>query len=55
MDAMLDQVAAKIRTIPPAQRKSGYFASPRGLFSTAAGNMLQDDILGAGRRHECGP
>ncbi len=45
MDELLDQVADKIRSIPPAQRKTGYFASPRGLFSTAAGNMLQDDIL----------
>jgi len=45
MDDILTQVAARIKTIDPAKRKTGYFASPRGLFSTAAGNMLQDDIL----------
>ena len=45
MDDMLAQVADRIKTIDPAKRKTGYFASPRGLFSTAAGNMLQDDIL----------
>ncbi|MDA3898101.1 MAG: ABC transporter substrate-binding protein [Desulfobacteraceae bacterium] len=46
MDTMLDQVAARIKTIPMAERKTGYFASPRGLFSTATGNMLQDEIMG---------
>ncbi len=45
MDNMLAQVAGRIKTIPLPKRKTGYFASPRGLFSTAAGNMLQDDIM----------
>jgi iron complex transport system substrate-binding protein len=45
LDDMLAQVAGRIKTIPLSKRKTGYFASPRGLFSTAAGNMLQDDIM----------
>ena len=45
MDDMLAQVADRIKNIPLSERKTGYFASPRGLFSTAAGNMLQDDIM----------
>ena len=45
MDDMLAQVADRIKTIDPAKRKTGYFASRRGLLSTATGNMLQDDIM----------
>ncbi len=45
MDDMLAQVKERIKTIPLSKRKTGYFASSRGLFSTAAGNMLQDDIM----------
>ncbi|OQY01885.1 MAG: ferrichrome ABC transporter substrate-binding protein [Desulfobacteraceae bacterium 4572_130] len=45
MDKILHLVKDKIKTIPVGKRKTGYFASSRGLFSTASGNMLQDDIF----------
>ena len=45
MDKILYIVKDKIKNIPKEKRKTGYFASPRGLFSTASGNMLQDDIF----------
>ncbi len=45
MDGILSQVDERIKTVPASKRKNGYFASPRGLFSTAAGNMLQDNIM----------
>lgn len=45
MDGMLQMVEERISRIPAKARKTGYFVSPRGLFSTATGNMLQDDIF----------
>ncbi len=45
MDGMLKMVEKRINQLSPDDRKTGYFVSPRGLFSTATGNMLQDDIF----------
>ncbi|MBI9092274.1 MAG: ABC transporter substrate-binding protein [Desulfobacterium sp.] len=45
MDGVLKMVEERVQTLGPDQRKTGYFASPRGLFSTATGNMLQDEIF----------
>lgn len=45
MDSVLDLVEKRIQLLSIDTRKTGYFASPRGLFSTATGNMLQDDIF----------
>ena len=45
MDATLKLVEKRINRLSPDDRKTGYFVSPRGLFSTATGNMLQDDIF----------
>ena len=45
MDDMLKVVEKRISPLSPDDRKTGYFVSPRGLFSTATGNMLQDDMF----------
>ncbi len=45
MDDTLKLVEKRINQLSPDDRKTGYFVSPRGLFSTATGNMLQDDIF----------
>ena len=45
MEALLFKVAERIAPLVMDQKKTGYFASPRGLFSTATGNMLQDEIF----------
>ncbi|MCP4119168.1 MAG: ABC transporter substrate-binding protein [Desulfobacteraceae bacterium] len=45
MDGVLDMVEKRVQTLSPDRRKTGYFASPRGLFSTATGSMLQDEIF----------
>ncbi len=45
MDSVLNLVKKRIKSIPQCKRKTGYFASSRGLFSTATGNLLQDKIL----------
>ncbi|MBN2809942.1 MAG: ABC transporter substrate-binding protein [Deltaproteobacteria bacterium] len=45
IDGMLTLVAARIAGLAQNQRKTGYFVGSRGLFSTATGNMLQDDIF----------
>lgn len=45
MDKVLDMVASRTESIPLQDRKKAYFASSRSFFNTAAGNMLQDNIL----------
>jgi iron complex transport system substrate-binding protein len=45
MDGVLQMVEKRVATLSPDHRKTGYFASPRGLFSTATGSMLQDEIF----------
>ncbi|GAB6142941.1 ABC transporter substrate-binding protein [Desulfocicer niacini] len=45
MDKVLSLVASRTEAIPLQNRKKAYFASSRGFFNTAAGNMLQDNIL----------
>jgi len=45
MDRVLDIVAQRLIGLPDEAKKSGYFASGRGIFSTTTGNMLQDEIF----------
>ena len=45
MNTLLFKISERTDTIPEAEKKTGYFASPRGLFSTATGNMLQDEMF----------
>ena len=45
MDDILQKIEKKTNRISYDNRKTGYFVSPRGLFSTATGNMLQDDMF----------
>lgn len=45
MDEVLSTVETRISLIGSKKKKSGYFASSRGLFSTATGSMLQDEIF----------
>lgn len=45
IDTMLRFVAQRLEGLTNQERKTGYFASTRGLFSTATGNMLQDEIF----------
>jgi iron complex transport system substrate-binding protein len=45
MEGVLGMVEKRVVTLAPDQRKTAYFASPLGFFSTATGNMLQDEIF----------
>ncbi len=45
MDGVLQMVEQRVASLGVAARKTGYFASSRGLFSTATGSMLQDEIF----------
>ena len=45
MDGVLKLVDKRVQTLSPDHRKTGYFASSMGLFNTATGNMLQDEIF----------
>ena len=45
MDKVLKLVEERTASIPLPKRKRAYFASSRNFFNTAAGNMLQDNIL----------
>jgi iron complex transport system substrate-binding protein len=45
MDEVLDLVKEKLAGPVIEKKKRVYYASPRGLFSTTSGNMLQDEIL----------
>ena len=42
---VIDLTAERVATIPDKARKVVYFASPMGLFSTASGEMLQDEMI----------
>ncbi|MCP4670132.1 MAG: ABC transporter substrate-binding protein, partial [Desulfobacula sp.] len=45
MDSVMGIVEKRVSAIPENRKKTAYFASPRGLFSTATGNMLQDEMF----------
>jgi iron complex transport system substrate-binding protein len=45
MDEVLTLVERRLSDQAIEKKKRAYFASPRGLFSTATGHMLQDEIL----------
>lgn len=45
MDHVLSLVKRHLAALTPDERKTAYFASPRGLFNTTSGNMLQDEIF----------
>lgn len=47
MDAVLALVRERLADPEIKKKKSAYYASPRGLFSTTSGDMLQDEILTA--------
>ncbi len=45
MDGVLQMVEQRVASLGVQDLKTGYFASSRGLFSTATGSMLQDEIF----------
>ncbi len=45
MDRILDIVNQGLKGLTLEGKKTGYFASARGVFNTATGNMLQDEIF----------
>lgn len=45
MEGVLLMVEQRVDTLGVQEQKTGYFASSRGLFSTATGSMLQDEIF----------
>lgn len=45
MDLILDLIRNRLKNLPPKERKTGYFASSRGVFSTTTGNMIQNEIF----------
>ncbi|MCP3872845.1 MAG: ABC transporter substrate-binding protein [Desulfobacteraceae bacterium] len=45
MDYVMGLVEKRVAAIPQNRKKTAYFASPRGLYSTATGNMLQDEMF----------
>ncbi len=45
MDEVLALVDRRLTAAAIPGKEKAYFASPRGLFSTATGNMLQDEIM----------
>lgn len=45
MDKILNIVAQQLSGLGEKDKKTGYFASSRGIFSTTTGNMLQDEIF----------
>jgi iron complex transport system substrate-binding protein len=49
MDAVLALVDDRLAGLPKSREKTGYFASPLGLFSTTTGSMLQDEIFSRAR------
>lgn len=48
MDSVLALVERAVGDIAAGDRKTAYFAAPRGIYCTATGNMLQDEILSRG-------
>lgn len=49
MEAVLSLVDARLSGLPDSLKKTGYFASTLGLFSTTTGSMLQDEIFSRAR------
>ena len=45
MDEIISLIQTRLKGLPAKDRKTGYFASSRGLFSTTTGNMLQHEIF----------
>ncbi len=45
MDAVTNLLEKRLTRLSTAEKKSGYFASSRGLFSTTTKDMLQDEIF----------
>jgi len=45
MDQVLLLIQERLRDLPLENRKTGYFASSRGMFSTTTGNMIQHEIF----------
>ena len=48
MDRTVKLVADNLGTLAPKDRKVVYYAGPLGFFSTATGNMLQDEMIRLG-------
>ncbi len=42
---VVDLTGERVATIPDKERQTVYFASSKGLFSTASGEMLQDEMI----------
>ncbi|CCK79119.1 ABC transporter substrate-binding protein [Desulfobacula toluolica] len=47
MDKTLDLLSQRLAGVPQNLKKTGYFASSKGIFSTTTGNMLQNEIFNA--------
>jgi len=45
IDHVMSVVSARTDGLPAQQRKTVYYAGPEGFFSTASGNMLQDEMI----------
>ena len=45
MDNLLHLIRERLKDLPQEKRKTGYFASSRGVFSTTTGNMIQHEIF----------
>ncbi len=45
MDEVLCLIRERLKDLPQKERKTGYFASSRGVFSTTTGNMIQHEIF----------
>lgn len=45
MDDLLHLIRERLKDLPQLKRKTGYFASSRGVFSTTTGNMIQHEIF----------
>jgi len=45
MDNMISLVKNQLSSLSDEKKKTAYFSSARGLYSTATGNMLQDEML----------
>jgi iron complex transport system substrate-binding protein len=49
MNDVLSLVDNRLADLPGSRKKTGYFASTLGLFSTTTGSMLQDEIFSRAR------
>ena len=45
MEEMLLLIRERLKKLPRENRKTGYFASSRGVFNTTTGNMIQHEIF----------